>query len=224
MRIRFELQSESIRNSRVGRSPLIGIKRLRVGTDGRGVTTLVAFNGCPLRCKYCLNPQCWGTIVPEKMKSADEVMAILRKDELYFLATGGGITFGGGEPLSHPVFIKELLELGAKSWHITAETSLNVPQEHLVMLLSYIDEYVVDVKDMDTHTYKAYTGRDNELVMSNLRWLIQQGKANNILCRIPLIPKFNTRETQQVSLRELKKMGIHRFDTFTYKTNINKII
>lgn len=224
MRIRSDLQSESIRNSRVGRSPLIGIKRLRVGTDGHGVTTLVAFYGCPLRCKYCLNPQCWGAIVPEKMKSADEVMAILRKDELYFLATGGGITFGGGEPLSHPVFIKELLELGAKSWRITAETSLNVPQEHLAMLLSYIDEYIVDVKDMNTQTYKAYTGGDNELVKSNLRWLIQQGKANNILCRIPLIPKFNTQETQQASLRELKKMGIRRFDMFTYKTNINKIV
>ena len=38
-------------------APLIGISRHRLSTDGEGVTTLVAFHGCPLRCKYCLNPQ-----------------------------------------------------------------------------------------------------------------------------------------------------------------------
>ena len=37
-------------------APLIGINRHRLATDGKGVTTLVAFSGCPLRCKYCLNP------------------------------------------------------------------------------------------------------------------------------------------------------------------------
>lgn len=36
--------------------PLIGIARHRLTIDGEGVTTLVAFHGCPLRCKYCLNP------------------------------------------------------------------------------------------------------------------------------------------------------------------------
>ena len=41
----------------MNRAPLIGISRLRIRTDGHGVTTLVAFHGCPLRCKYCLNPQ-----------------------------------------------------------------------------------------------------------------------------------------------------------------------
>ena len=39
-------------------APFIGIVRHRLATDGKGVTTLAAFHGCPLRCKYCLNPQC----------------------------------------------------------------------------------------------------------------------------------------------------------------------
>ena len=38
---------------------IIGVSRHRLTTDGEGVTTLVAFNGCPLRCKYCLNKHCW---------------------------------------------------------------------------------------------------------------------------------------------------------------------
>lgn len=206
----------------MNRAPLIGISRLRMGTDGHGVTTLVAFHGCPLRCKYCLNPQSLSDDAKVMMKTPEEVMEAIRKDELYYLATNGGVTFGGGEPLMRAEFIKEVLELGAKQWHITVETSLNVPQWKLVLLFPYIHEYVVDIKDMNPYIYKAYNGRDNELVKSNLRWLIEHGKAENITCRIPLIPEFNTPEDQQRSKQELEVMGITRFDLFTYRTNIKK--
>lgn len=206
----------------MNKAPLIGISRLRMGTDGYGVTTLVAFHGCPLRCKYCLNPQSLSDDAKVMMKTPEEVMQAIRKDELYYLATNGGVTFGGGEPLLRADFIKEVLELGAKQWHITIETSLNVPQENLVSLFPYIHEYVVDIKDMNPCIYKAYNGRDNELVKTNLRWIIEQGKAEHITCRIPLIPEFNTSKDQQRSKQELEAMGITRFDLFTYRTNIKK--
>ena len=206
----------------MNKAPLIGISRLRMGTDGYGVTTLVAFHGCPLRCKYCLNPQSLSDDAKVMMKSPEEVMQAIRKDELYYLATNGGVTFGGGEPLLRADFIKEVLELGAKQWHITIETSLNVPQENLVSLFPYIHEYVVDIKDMNPCIYKAYNGRDNELVKTNLLWIIEQGKAEHITCRIPLIPEFNTSKDQQRSKQELEAMGITRFDLFTYRTNIKK--
>ena len=85
----------------MNRAPLIGISRLRMGTDGHGVTTLVAFHGCPLRCKYCLNPQSLTDDAKVMVKTPEEVMQAIRKDELYYLATNGGVTFGGGEPLRH---------------------------------------------------------------------------------------------------------------------------
>ena len=94
----------------MNRAPLIGISRLRMGTDGHGVTTLVAFHGCPLRCKYCLNPQSLSDDANVMMKTPEEVMQTIRKDELYYLATNGGVTFGGGEPLLRAEFIKEVLE------------------------------------------------------------------------------------------------------------------
>ena len=206
----------------MNKAPLIGISRLRMGTDGHGVTTLVAFHGCPLRCKYCLNPQSIRDDSKIMMTTPEEVMDMLRKDELYFMATNGGVTFGGGEPLLRAEFIKDVLELGAKQWHITVETSLNVLQKNLELLQPYIHEYVVDIKDMNPSIYKAYNGRDNELVKSNLRWLITNGKAEHITCRIPLISEYNTPEDQQNSKRELEAMGISRFDLFTYKTNIKK--
>ena len=76
---------------------IFAIIRHRIPTDGDGVTTLVGLKGCPLACKYCLNPQC-GTAKSERL-TADELYEKVRIDDLYFIATGGGITFGGGEPL-----------------------------------------------------------------------------------------------------------------------------
>lgn len=201
------------------KTSILGISRLRIGTDGNGITTLVAFHGCPLGCTYCLNPQCKDPEAKVREMTPEEVMEELKKDELYYVATKGGVTFGGGEPFLNSMFIKEVLDLGAKAWHVTIETSLNVLQENIEPLLPYIDEYIVDVKDMDETIYNRYTRRNNELVKSNLKWLIDKGFAENILCRIPLIPGYNDETHQEKGKKELEKMGINRFDLFTYKTD-----
>lgn len=83
----------------MNKAPLIGISRLRMGTDGHGVSTLMAFHGCPLICKYCLNPQSLSDEAKVLMKTSEEIMKELLKDELYYLATNGCVTLGGGEPL-----------------------------------------------------------------------------------------------------------------------------
>ena len=88
-------------------APFIGIVRHRLATDGHGVTTLVAFHGCPLRCNYCLNPQCLNPAMVWRDITTSQLLDELMLDNLYFLATGGGVTFGGGEPLLHSEFIDE---------------------------------------------------------------------------------------------------------------------
>ena len=201
---------------------ILGISRLRMGTDGHGITTLVAFNGCPLRCRYCLNPECLNTSKKVRRMLPEEVMDELRKDELYYLATKGGVTFGGGEPLLNSQYIKDILELDAKSWNVTVETSLNVPRKHLKLLLPYINEYIVDIKDMNPNIYKNYTWSNNKQVIDNLKWLIKKGMAERIVCRIPLIPNYNTTLAQENSKKELLEMGITRFDIFNYIVDNDK--
>lgn len=195
---------------------VIGIKRHCMGTDGEGITTLVAFHGCLLRCKYCLNPQCQSSFDPNREMSPKDLMDILQKDELYFIATGGGVTFGGGEPLLHSRFIADVLSLGAKKWHTTIETSLCVDQHHVERLLPWIDEYIVDVKDMNDNIYQNYTGHHSDRMKSNLRYLIDMGRADSILCRLPIIPGYNTERERTKSEDELIDMGITRFEKFTY--------
>ena len=99
--------------------PLIGIARHRLTIDGEGVTTLVAFHGCPLRCKYCLNPT---SLQPDgvwESYDCNQLYEEVRKDELYFLASCGGVTFGGGEPLLQSEFIRQFRQLCGPEWRIT---------------------------------------------------------------------------------------------------------
>lgn len=198
-------------------APVIGIERHRIPTDGVGVTTLVGFYGCRLRCRYCLNPQSWApdfhpqTITPEMLYEKVKI------DQLYFLATHGGITFGGGEPLLYPDFILAFRQLCGPLWNLTLETSLHAPLPNLQRLAPVINDYIVDIKDMAPDIYFRYTGQPNEVVKENLQWLVNQNLTEHILVRIPHIPDFNTVEDIARSKQELQRMGLLHFDEFQYK-------
>ena len=84
--------------------PTAAISRLRMATDGEGITTLVCAWGCPLRCKYCLNKFTWDENTKVRRYTPQELYDKVRLDSLYFEATGGGVTFGGGEPLLYADF------------------------------------------------------------------------------------------------------------------------
>ena len=199
-------------------APLIGISRHRLTTDGEGVTTLVAFHGCPLRCKYCLNPQSLHSEGIWKHYDCMQLYEEVRLDELYFLATHGGITFGGGEPCLQSDFIYEFRQLCGQEWQLSVESSLNVPQENIEKLLPVIDYYIIDIKDINNDIYQQYTGKENEKVLNNLHYLIEHGKNEQIIVRTPIIPVYNSESDVDNSIRLLKKMGITQFDQFTYKT------
>ena len=202
-------------------APLIGISRHRLSTDGEGVTTLVAFHGCPLRCKYCLNPQSLHSEDIWKHYDCGQLYEEVKQDELYFLATHGGITFGGGEPCLQSDFIDEFRQLCGQEWQLSVETSLNVTQENIEKLVPVVDSYIIDIKDINNTIYQKYTEKNNEKVLHNLQYLIEHGKNEQIIVRTPVIPAYNTENDVDNSIRLLKEMGITQFDRFTYKTPNN---
>ena len=197
-------------------APFIAINRHRLTTDGEGVTTLVAFHGCPLHCQYCLNAQClqadgvWCRLTPGELYSEVEI------DDLYFVATGGGICFGGGEPLLRSDFIKAFAEIMNPEWKLTMETSLNVPLENVKAIASLVQMWYIDIKDMNPDIYKAYGRKENKQVVSNLQWLAANGYADKVIIRLPLIPEYNTDEDRQRSQQQLEEMGFTNFDKFNY--------
>ena len=137
-------------------------------------------------------------------------------DQLYFLATHGGITFGGGEPLLQKDFIKEFRALCGAQWQIVVETSLHVPFETVQEMDAVLDGYIVDIKDMNPQTYLAYTRKAIDLAMKNLEWLLQQGDPKRVMVRVPHIPEFNTDDDVAKSVERLKAMGVVSIDEFTY--------
>ena len=203
-------------------APFIGISRHRLQTDGKGVTTLAAFNGCPLRCRYCLNPQSLTEKGIRERLSADGLIKRVAIDNLYFLATSGGITFGGGEPLLRSGYIAEFCAKAPRDWHITLETSLNVELSQLTMIEDYVSEYIVDIKDMNPEIYKKYTGKDNSLVISNLAHLIGVGQLDKITAKVPLIEGYNTEADCNKSEQLLRDMGISNIVRTKYITVTNK--
>ena len=199
-------------------APVAAIARHRLTTDGQGVTTLVAFAGCPLRCRYCLNPHTLDTEQAWPLYDAQRLYDAVRIDSLYFLATQGGITFGGGEPALRSGLIAEFRALCGTEWRLTVETSLNVAGEHIEALLPVVDEFIIDIKDMDPEIYRSYTGRPNDRVIDNLRRIARQGYADRTQLRIPLIPQYNEMEAVERSIGHLRSLGFSHFDRFTYRT------
>ena len=203
-------------------APVITYARHRMQSDGNGVTTLVCFHGCPLRCKYCLNPFSFAQQTRRAEITAEKLYEAVKGDELYFLATGGGVTFGGGEPLLQAPFLADFRKICGENWHLCAETSLWVTQAQVRIAAACIDHFYVDVKDINPEIYRAYTGQENEKVLDNLRLLLSLVGPERITVRLPLIPGYNTEGDRQTSQRLLTQMGITNFDCFTYQTQISK--
>ena len=201
--------------------PLAFCDRLRMATDGAGVTALVGAFGCPLQCKLCINPQTWHERVdgkpPFERVTPAELFERVKIDSLYYLATGGGVTFGGGEPLLHTDFITAFREVCHPDWRIYAESCLNIPQENVRAAAAVVDHFFIDIKDMNPAVYKAYTGQDNAPVKSNLTLLLSLVGAERVTVRVPRIPGFNTDTHVQASAAELMGMGVELLDIFDYK-------
>ena len=198
------------------KAPLIGISRHRLTTDGKGVTTLVAFHGCPLRCRYCLNSHCLRPDGVWQRLSADEILEQVAIDDLYFRATCGGVCFGGGEPLLQSEVISEFCQKCPKEWNIYLETSLNVPLYRLQQVVPFVTHYYVDIKDLSPDVYRCYCEADNARVLANLRFFISLQLQSKVTIRLPLIPDYSTEADRQRSRLQLEAMGFTLFDEFEY--------
>ena len=184
-------------------APIIAIARHRIDIDGRGVVTLVAFYGCPLRCRYCGNPNSWKSGAAKRLYTPEQLYQ-------------GGVTFGGGEPLLYADFIREFRQCCGDDWNITVETSLNVPLERVQRVLPSVDNFIVDIKDLDPQRYLSYTGKPLEHAWDNLRWLINNIDKDRLVVRVPHIPGFNDVSGVEASVSILRDAGVEIIDVFRY--------
>lgn len=136
-----------------------------------------------------------------KTMTVKEVVAEILKDEDFFQQSKGGVTFSGGEPLMQPDFLisilKEMKKLGI---HTAVDTSGFASKEVIREVSLYTDLFLYDLKHMDSAKHEKYTGVPNNIILENLKLLMDMEKEVSI--RIPIIPNINDSYEELKAFRE----------------------
>lgn len=165
--------------------------------DGPGIRITIFFQGCPLRCWWCHNPEGMRIVShPEeegnpfkahRAMTVSDAIREIEKEILFFDESGGGVTFSGGEPLLQHLFLKSVLQAcRQRGIHTALDTTGYAPPEILESIVEDTDLFLFDLKIVDDSIHEKYTGVSNEPIMANLRLLAERGR--KIVIRFPLIP------------------------------------
>lgn len=169
--------------------------------DGPGIRTIVFLKGCPLRCRWCCNPESQEFHVQEmtlagktKIVGRDvtvaEIIEEVERDRAYYARSGGGMTLSGGESLCQPEFATSLLRAAKENGINTAMESTGFADYSIIeKYLPYLDVYLMDIKHINSDKHKEFTSRPNELILENARKIAKNAK--KLIIRTPVIPTFN---------------------------------
>ena len=170
--------------------------------DGPGIRTIVFLKGCPLRCKWCCNPESQSVEIQTMLQegkpkvtgrdvSVQEVMAEVRKDMPHYRRSGGGLTLSGGEALLQPDFAQALLLAASEMGINTAMESTGFAPYEVIenKILPWLDLYLMDIKHMSSAKHKLFTGQPNEQILSNAKRIADSGQ--ELIIRVPVVPSFN---------------------------------
>lgn len=169
--------------------------------DGPGIRFVVFFQGCPMRCLYCHNPDTW---IPEggQLRTADELLLEYERNKTFY--RGGGITATGGEPLMQLPFLTELFRKAKeKGIHTCLDTSGILYQkkkdEEYQQLFSCVDLVLLDIKHSSSEEHKKLTGHKNDSVLAFADALEKAGIP--MIVRHVIVPGITDSE------EELKELG-----------------
>ncbi|QZY55155.1 trans-4-hydroxy-L-proline dehydratase activase [Crassaminicella profunda] len=153
-----------------------------------------------------------------------ELMKEIKKDEIFYEESGGGVTFSGGEPMCQADFLKDLLkECNMREIHTTIDTSGYTDWENFEKIADQVDLFLYDLKIMNDELHKKYIGVSNKIILENLKKLSSKGA--NIYVRMPIIKGINDDDEHinesikflsnlhitQVNLLPFHKMGMDKY-------------
>jgi pyruvate formate lyase activating enzyme len=162
--------------------------------DGPGIRSTIFFQGCPLRCAWCCNPEAWcpATAGPlqGRLMTAAAILAEVERDRVFYRRSGGGVTFSGGEATAQPDLLLELAQrLHDTGVHLALETCGHFPWDRNQPALALMDLVYFDLKHMDSEAHARLTGQPNGLILENAARLAAAGIP--MILRVPLIPGRN---------------------------------
>jgi pyruvate formate lyase activating enzyme len=163
-----------------------------------------------------------------KRMTVDKVLEAVRRDAMFYEASGGGVTVSGGEPLLQPAFVSALLgRCRDAGIHTCVETSGCAPESAVRQVLPYADYWLYDVKLCDPARHSDYTGCRNEAILANAA--IVAGSGAEVLFRMPIIPGITDEERnleeiagfvkrQGGTSRRVELMPYHRLGEGKYRS------
>ncbi|WP_421356372.1 [formate-C-acetyltransferase]-activating enzyme [Pseudocitrobacter faecalis] len=202
---------------RADKARIFNIQRYSLN-DGQGIRTVVFFKGCPHRCPWCANPESLSPRI-ETVRRESKCLRCVRcrqdadecpsgawehigrdvtleqlerdvlKDEIFFRASGGGVTLSGGEVLMQAEFatrfLQRLRQLGIRT---AIETAGDTAFSRLLPLAQACDEVLFDLKIMDAERAREVLNINQPRVLDNFERLLKEGI--RVTPRLPLIPGF----------------------------------
>ena len=186
--------------------------------DGPGVRFVVFFQGCPLRCKYCHNPDTWefhkGDLV-----ECDEILQKLLSNKGFY--KNGGITATGGEPLMQIDFLTELFRLAkSEGIHTCLDTSGitfgTENRDKIDNLLNNTDLVMLDIKHIDDKNHRELTGHSNKNILEFAKYIDEKGIPLRI--RHVVVPEVTLNEKYLSELGSFLKgfSNIEKIETLPY--------
>ena len=189
--------------------------------DGPGIRFIIFFAGCPLRCKYCHNPDTWD-MMKGKQYTADELLdeAITCRE---YWGTKGGITVSGGEPLAQIDFLLELFTNAKKRGINTCIDTAGGPFtregewfEKFKRLMNVTDVLLMDIKHINEEEHIKLTGHTGKNIIEMFRYLDEINKP--VWIRHVLVPGITDNDEYLIQTRDfIRTLGnVQRVEVLPY--------
>ncbi len=206
--------------------------------DGPGIRSVVFFQGCLMRCKYCHNRDTWDRSDGRDV-TVEEIMKEVRSYRHFFNASGGGITASGGEPLLQPKFVRDFFRAAqAEGIHTCLDTngftqkSIGVINE----VLDATDLVMLDIKHMDNDIHQNLIGVSNKRILNFAQHLHKRGQKTWI--RYVVVPGYHDDDEsahrlglflkemdniEKIEILPYHQLGEHKWETLGYEYELKGV-
>ena len=184
--------------------------------DGPGIRFVVFMQGCHLKCKYCQNRDTWDINSGEQYTVKQVVEKIMRYRN-YIVASNGGVTLSGGEPLLQQDFVVSLFqELKKQNISTCLDTSgMFTITDKIKQIVDLTDIFLLDIKSINDETCKWLTGSSNSLELEFAKYINEKNK--RIWIRQVLVPGITDKKEDLLKLKDfLKTINVEKFEFLPY--------